>query len=245
MSYNILLVDDDKDFREEFCDYLDEYHVIGVSNGIKALNVLRKPHEIDLVILDVMMPALSGTKILKKIKGAYPKLPVIILTGYSTKDVAVEALRGKADDYLEKPLQINKAREIIERLFKDKFAIKETDLNSRNSMMEKIKYFLERNYNKNVSLQSAAKIVSLTPKYLSRIFKESTGKKFVEYKLEVRMRKGKELLIKTKQTIEQISDKLGYGNTESFIRIFKKLTKITPTQYRQKRLKHERKKESI
>ena len=52
MPYNVLIVDDDKDFRDEFRDYLENYEVIEASNGEEALELLRKPNEIDLVILE-------------------------------------------------------------------------------------------------------------------------------------------------------------------------------------------------
>ncbi|MBD3263504.1 MAG: response regulator, partial [Candidatus Omnitrophica bacterium] len=64
MAYNILLVDDDRYFREEFSDFLEDYNVTGVPSGEKALEVLSKPNEVDLVILDVMLPDLRGTEVL-------------------------------------------------------------------------------------------------------------------------------------------------------------------------------------
>ena len=62
------------------------------------MQLLRKPNEIDLVLLDVMMPGLSGTEVLREMKKLSPNLAIIILTGYSSKDVAIEALKGHADD---------------------------------------------------------------------------------------------------------------------------------------------------
>ena len=56
------------------------------------------------MILDVNMPGSKGTEVLKDIKALYPDLGIIILTGHSSEDVAIEALKGHADEYLEKPL---------------------------------------------------------------------------------------------------------------------------------------------
>ena len=55
MPYNILIVDDNKDFREAVREYLYDYEVVEASTGKEALGILKKPNEIDLVLLDVMM----------------------------------------------------------------------------------------------------------------------------------------------------------------------------------------------
>ena len=234
MPYNILLVDDDKDFRDEIRDYLEDYKIIEASNGEEALKLLRKPNEIDVVILDVMMPGLRGTEVLKEMKRIAPELGIIILTGFSSKDVAIEALKGHADDYIEKPLNISKIKGSIEDLLEATEKKNMADTNSTKGKIERVKHFAERNYHKKVCLKDAAKVVYLSPKYLSRIFKQNTGVDFSQYKLEIKITKSKELLEKTGYNIEQISDMLGYQNIESFIRIFKKLTGCTPAAFRKK-----------
>jgi len=234
MPFNILLVDDDKDFRDEFRDYLEDYEVIEASNGEEALELLRKPNVIDVVILDVMMPGLRGTEVLKEMKRIDPDLGIIILTGYSSEDIAIEALKGHADDYMQKPVDIGKAKEIIERLLESKKGEADIDTLGIKGKIEKVKRFAERNYHKKVSLKDAAQSVYLSPKYLSRIFKQSTGKSFSDYKLKIKIEKAKELLIKTGYNINQVAEKLGYENVESFIRLFQRFARYTPTEYRKK-----------
>jgi two-component system, response regulator YesN len=231
MPYNILLVDDDKSFRSEFRDFFDDYAIVEASNGEQALELLKRPNEIDLVILDVMMPGIRGTKVLQEIKRKYPELNIVILTGYSSKDVAVEALKGKADDYLEKPLNIDKTKEIIENLLNSKDVLS-AGKNGIEGKIERAKCFAERNYHKKLRLKDTAETICLSPKYLSRIFRQTTGMGFSDYKLDIKIKKAKELLRRTEYNIDQISEKMGYQNSESFIRIFKKLTGATPTQYR-------------
>ena len=95
---------------------MSEYQIVEAADGRQALNILRRPNEIDLVLLDVMMPGLRGTEVLKELKKNDPELGIVILTGYSSKDIAIEALKGRADEYLEKPLNIDRAKEIIANL---------------------------------------------------------------------------------------------------------------------------------
>ena len=234
MSNRILLVDDDREFRSEFKEYLSEYDVMEAENGADALKILKKANDIDLVILDVKMPGISGTEVLREIRKIDPNLGVIILTAYSSENVAVEALKGHADDYMEKPLDIARVRETIEKILEAK-ALKRgnnIDLRYVRGKIEKIKRFVEKNYGKKVSLDDAAAIVSLSPKYLSRIFKQLTGTGFNEYKLACKMKEAKALLAETGYTVGQISHQMGYENAESFIRAFEKITGYSPSQYR-------------
>jgi YesN/AraC family two-component response regulator len=232
MPYNILLVDDDTAFREEFAECFEDYCFIEAGNGEEALKILRKPNEIDLVILDVKMPGRRGTDVLREIKRIEPSLGVIILTGFSSKDVAVEALKGNADDYIEKPVDIKKAEKIIADMMLNKTPGQQRFSDDINGKIERVKSFLRRNYHKKVNLKDAAEIVCLSPKYLSRIFKEKTGESFSEYRLRIKIEKAKELLEITGQTVNEISYEMGYKNLESFIRIFKKLEGYTPTEFR-------------
>lgn len=235
MPDKILLVDDDKVFRAELAEALDEYTIVHASSGREALDILEKPHNIDLVILDVRLPGASGTEVLKEIKSRHPDMGIIILTGYSSEDVAIEALKGRADEYIQKPLDILKTRDIIESLLARKRKTPALDASGIRGKIEMVKEFCGRNGHKKCSLEDAAAVVCLSPKYLSRIFREHTGVGFNEYKLKIKIARAKELLARTAYTVEQISDQMGYQNTESFIRIFKKFTGKTPTAFRQKR----------
>lgn len=234
MSYHILIVDDDSLFREEFRECLElEYRVIEASSGEAAIEILKKPNEIDLAILDVIMPGCRGTEIIKDLRKLSPELIVIISTGFGTKDVVLEALQGRADDYIEKPLNIEKTMALIKTYIQKKAGLMTTGEGTRTKIRH-IQRFLERNYDKKVRLKDAAESVCLSPKYLSRAFEEHAGVGFSEYKLKVKVDKAKSLLKETDINIDQISDELGYENTESFIKIFRKFIGQTPAAYRKK-----------
>jgi len=235
MAFNILLVDDDKEFRDEFSDLLYDYRVIQAADGEEALAVLSRPNEIDVVILDVIMPGLKGTDVLKRIKSEYPDLGVVILTGHGSKATVIEALKGRADDYIEKPVDIPRAREIIKRLIRHREPPGDAVPGGLDAKMERVIHFLDRNFEKRVSLREASDLVALSPKYLSRVFKERTGKGFEEYRLEVRMDKAAELIETTDFSVEEIAYRVGYENAESFTRLFKKIKGSTPTQHREAR----------
>jgi len=230
----VLLVDDDAVFREEFGECFEEYGIREAANGQEALEILGRPNEIDLVVLDVRMYGMNGIEVLNSIKKMDPGLATIILTGHGDKDTAIEAVKGHADNYIEKPLDIDAMREAIEQALDAGGMRGRTSSSHVKNAIERVKNFIERNALKKISLKDAAGVVSLSPKYLSRIFKEETGKGFNEHRLALKAERAKEILVKTSYTIDQIADRLGYKNTESFTRIFKDIARCTPSEYRKR-----------
>ncbi len=232
MPFNILLVDDDSEYRDELKDCLYDYAVTEAPAGKHALGIFEKPNDVDLVVLDVMMPGMDGIEVLKKIKKMAPDIPVVMLTGHSSEDIAISALKAHADDYLEKPVDLNKFLNVIEELLESKTYGDDIGSWDNRAKTEKVKIFIERNWHKKIRLKDVSRIVCLSPKYLSRIFKEEQNIGFNEYILNVKIKKAKNLLKNTGYTVSQISDKLGYENIESFTRIFKSYTSKTPAEYR-------------
>ena len=244
MAYQILMVDDDADFREELRGCLDDYTVIEAANGADALSILKKPNAIDLVIMDAVMPQVSGTEVLREIKKIKPGLPIIMLTGQSSKDIAIDALKSRADDYVEKPVNIGKFLEIVQSIIAGKPLKSFRYTHGIHAKIEQARQFIERNFDKKVTLEDVAGQICLSPKYFSRIFKKIAGQGFNEYRLFVKTQQACELLENSDYTITEIADRLGYQNLESFIRMFEKMRKLSPTQYRCKNQKKHLKRHS-
>ena len=242
MAYQVLLVDDDADFREELRICMHDYSVLEAANGLEALAILKKPNAIDLVILDAVMPQISGTEVLREIKRIKPSLAIIILTGHSSKDIAIDALKGRADDYIEKPINVGKFLEAVQTILSSKVLKDDSHSRGIHAKIEQAKQFVERNYDKKVSLEDVAGQVCLSPKYFSRVFKEISGKGFNECRLSVKIRYACEFLVNSDHTVTEIALRLGYQNLESFIRMFEKIMKQSPTQYRRKNQKEHLKK---
>ncbi len=242
MAYQILMVDDDADFREELRHCLDGYTVIEAANGPQALAILKKPNAIDLVVLDAVMPHVSGTEVLREIKKIKPSLAIIMLTGQSSKDIAIDALKGRADDYLEKPVNVAKFLETVRSILASKALKGFTYTHGIHAKIEQAKQFIKRNFDRKVTLEDVAGQVCLSPKYFSRIFKEIAGRGFNEYRLSVKIAHACELLKRSDYTVTEIAHRLEYKNLESFIRTFNKIMNASPTQYRHKNQKKSLKK---
>jgi YesN/AraC family two-component response regulator len=231
----LLIVDDEMIVREAFMAAFDEYTIVPATGGQEALNILRRPNDIDLVILDVVMPGLNGIRLVKEIKNINPKLSVAILTGYGSKDIAIEALRAHADEFIEKPFDIKQTREIIERLLSRNNNSSQMESHDTEGKIRKAREFIKRNYNKSISLKDISQMSYLSPKYFSRVFKEKTGKSFIEFRVGLRIEAAKQFLRKSSYSISQIAYTVGYQNPDSFMKMFKRITGFTPSEYRCRR----------
>ncbi|MCE5301078.1 MAG: response regulator transcription factor [Spirochaetia bacterium] len=231
MSYNLLLVDDDAEFRSEFCECFETYNIIQAAEGEAALTLLVKPNVIDLVLLDVMLPGIQGTEVLAEMKRIKPDIKIVMITNNRSRDVVIESLKNRADEYIEKPINVEETRQIIVKLLNEKESKDIPDTGNIQAKIKKVEKLLERNFDKKVSLEQASDHVGLSTKYLSRAFEDVTHTGFSDYKSAVKVKKAQELL-KQGFNINQISDKLAYANAESFIRTFKKIIGCTPAIYR-------------
>ncbi|GGH64899.1 sigma-54-dependent transcriptional regulator [Phaeocystidibacter marisrubri] len=104
MSSHILVVDDDRDFRELVTRQLEELgHIVyPVGNAVDALDMI-KGNALDLLITDLQMPGVPGMQLVKYVSEKYPDIPVLVATGFPSVKGAVEAVQSGAVDYLVKP----------------------------------------------------------------------------------------------------------------------------------------------
>ncbi len=92
--------------------------------------------------------------------------------------------------------------------------------------------YIEQNYSDDFILGELAQLCSLSPGYLSRAFRQSTGRPLFEYINRIRIQKACLLLKRSKMPIIEIAFSVGYNNLSFFNRYFRKLMRISPRQYR-------------
>ncbi|WP_129691136.1 response regulator transcription factor [Gottfriedia acidiceleris] len=111
---NILIVEDDEDINRLLCDiiYKNKYNPKSAYSGTEALIYLEN-QKWDLVLLDLMLPGLSGEELLKKITEE-SNIPVIIISAKLEMKTKIDILRGGADDYITKPFDIEEVSARIE-----------------------------------------------------------------------------------------------------------------------------------
>ncbi|PLX96166.1 MAG: hybrid sensor histidine kinase/response regulator [Desulfuromonas sp.] len=93
---------------------LDCFDVTQATDGRDALSLISQ-HPFDIILSDIMMPNLSGLELLRTIKETNPEQMVILMTGYSEKEVILQALKAGADDFISKPVNLLQLRTAIEK----------------------------------------------------------------------------------------------------------------------------------
>jgi DNA-binding response OmpR family regulator len=115
---SILVVDDNQDIRDLISHFLsaDGFHLFTATDGESALNILKR-NQIDLVLLDVMMPGISGLDLLREIRANSDKklrdIPVMMITAKTGTDDIDKALSLGANSYIVKPFRGNAIREKV------------------------------------------------------------------------------------------------------------------------------------
>lgn len=114
MKKRILIVDDELKIREMVRSYLlnEGYEVLEAENGYEVINKLKEDN-IELILLDLMMPGMDGFETLKEIRAVYKKMPVIMLTAKAEEVDKLVGLEMGADDYITKPFSL---RELAARM---------------------------------------------------------------------------------------------------------------------------------
>jgi DNA-binding NtrC family response regulator len=118
---SILVVDDDPDVCEYLHDFLasEGYSVSVLNDPTRTLEQL-KEEEFHVVVLDLMMPKLSGIDLLGQIRETDDDIAIIILTGYPSLETATSSIEHDVSAYLRKPFSLEEFRDVIARIAKKK-----------------------------------------------------------------------------------------------------------------------------
>ena len=113
----ILIVEDDRIIREGVVEFLREfkYEMVEAEDGIEALKKFN--HEINLVILDIKLPSMSGLEVLRKIREK-SRVPVLMMTAFSDEESQIMAFSNLADGFMEKPFSLPVLKARVEALLK-------------------------------------------------------------------------------------------------------------------------------
>ncbi|WP_054636585.1 response regulator [Thalassobacillus sp. C254] len=232
---NLLIVDDETLEREVLRDIVKKSNLnIGIcleaANGLTALEITKK-NKIDLILMDIKMPILDGLSAAKMVKQIDPNIKIIFLTAYNEFDFALQTIKIGAEDFLLKPVR---PKEVVESLQKVVTSAGNNGLleEQRSSVIEKINSYIKSNIDEKLTLEQLARVVHLHPQYISRLFKQEMGMTFTDFITKKRIEKSKELLVKSKKNITEISELCGFSDPNYFSRVFRKMEGEPPMQYR-------------
>ena len=130
----ILVVDDEKVIREGCREVLalEGFEILLAENGEQGLEMIEKVH-FDVVLLDLMMPGLSGFDVLSRVKALHPDTSIVVITGYATIEHSIEAMKNGAFDFIPKPFSPDQLRVVVSKAIEHTSALK--DIASEKSRM--------------------------------------------------------------------------------------------------------------
>lgn len=180
MKNSILITDDDKNTREGMAKTLSaSYVTYTAANGIEALDILEKNEDIDIVLTDLMMPGMDGIELLEKVRSISNDIVVVLITGFSSIESAVEAMRKGAYDYITKPVDLSKLEITIKNALENKRLRTENILLKQKFREKYDSTTLVGNSNKIKEIMELIRRVSSTKATVLILGESGTGKELV------------------------------------------------------------------
>ena len=235
--HKLFIVDDEINVLNSLKNNIDwhrvQCRVIGSAlDGIKAL-VDIKSEPPDIIMTDIVMPGIDGLELIKRTREKGINARFVILSAYDEFKYAQKAINYGITSYLLKPFDDNEIYEIFHHINNEKIAAPDPRQDfERNDIITETKKIIKQNIRQEISLNEIADSLYINASYLSYSFKKKTGQTFSEYVNYVRIDRAKELLRVSKSRVKEIASAVGYDNYTYFCQIFRKITGMTPLEYR-------------
>jgi len=247
-DFEILFVEDNKDLLKFLCEYFrKKYRVKAMSNGLEALKSVQKSVP-DLIVTDLMMPQMDGMSLCKELKTnfEYCHVPVIMLTSRSDFESRLESLEVGADVYLSKPFLLSELELHIRNILISRSNLKQHFIqfgnltvehavkNQDQQFIEKITCLILQNIdNSNFGVSILTKELRIGRTLLHTKLKQILDLSATEFINAIRLREAKKILTENPDlTMSEIAYKVGFNDPNYFSRTFKKIFKISPTDFR-------------
>jgi YesN/AraC family two-component response regulator len=188
------------------------------------------------------MPVLSGLDLIREVHDSFPRVKMLVISGYDSFEYAQAAMKYGVSDYILKPVERDKLEEVLARLlvrlekneqaFRDSHAYL-TGRTGQESLVGSVTEYLALHFAEELSLGRLSRSFRVHPTYLTRVFKKHKGKAPLRYVQELRMNEAKRLLrTRPELGIKEIAGSVGYSDQSYFSRAFRKSTGYSPQEYR-------------
>lgn len=252
--YQILVAEDETAERKVLCESLRENLEAGcvihaAKNGCEAVELFMQ-YQPQVAILAVEMPDISGLEVARRIRQSGNPCVILFLSVFESFSHAREAISLRAMEYILKPYEeqellqsVEEALHLYEQRSQDVEARMMTGvgMNARGEnhasmrleqVQEIIDHYIRDNYQEELSMQDVARAMNYSDAYFCKLFKRCFKVNFSAYLNEYRIARARELLLTTRLNVREISVACGYSDANYFARVFKRVTGMTPTEYR-------------
>ncbi|CAH1200771.1 putative response regulatory protein [Paenibacillus plantiphilus] len=243
--WKVMLVEDETFVRESVKEII-QWEDMGftltgeASNGEEALEMIRNQPP-DLVLCDIVMPKMDGLELLKETRRAGIASKFVMLTCMGDFESMRQAMEFGASNYILKlSMSVKDLRETLAKISAELSASKPAAMSAGGETAERITHpevkkiiqYIDEHYDEEITLASLSRHVMMGENYVSALFKKKTGETLIHYLHRIRIEKAIALLLTTDLPVNQVGQNVGFMNDNYFIKIFKRITGTTPSQYR-------------
>ena len=222
----VLVVDDDPAVREALDAALaDRYTVHTAATGAEACDALRT-HPIAAVILDEILGEEHGLNYIERFR-ALSRAPIVILTGHSTEDLVIRALRAQVAEYLRKPISVPTLATVLGRLIPEPQRMLDP--------VARLRSYLDEYPANAFRPTELATRLGVSETHLRRLFRAVQGQTPRQYLIGVRIRRAAYLLRENGRGVKEVALEVGFPDLRLFRRTFSRLMGMTPTSWRARR----------
>ncbi len=238
--YGVVLVDDEQLILRGLLNVIpwEKYgcRVLGTANdGLEGIAAVQK-HRPDILITDIRMPNMDGLSMVAALKSEFPGMQIAVLTAFREFDYARSAMHLGVCRYLLKPSRMEEILEAVEAMAAQipRQPAEEEGRESTASafVVRSALKFIDANYMKRLSLSLVADSVFVSQWHLSKLLNRHTGKSFFDLVNAVRVEKAKQLLNDPSLKVHEVAEMVGFADVAHFSKIFKKLQRKSPMEYR-------------
>lgn len=256
----LLVIDDNEDIRKLLAELLsDEYTLIFATNGKEGLRLAAK-YVPDLIVCDVMMPAMDGLECCRRIKDeiSTSHIPVLLLTACSMDEQRAQGYDSGADGYVAKPFNItvlkSRCRNLIENRRRIRNLWTKADTmpapmgdNAKAPVRQTVRTDVENEFysrfldvvsaemgNPELNIDELASRMGLGRSQFYRKIKALTNYSPVELLRNLRLKRSRDMLTTSQKSISEIAYEVGFSTTAYFTRCYKEYFGETPSELRER-----------
>ncbi len=248
----LLIVDDEPTIRRGIRESIDwarhGVRIVGeAANGQRALEAVRALAP-DVALVDIMMPRLDGLAFCEQCRRESPRVRLIIVSGYDEFALAQKAIRVGVDDYLLKPVGAEQLVETVAKAGRSLMTQEFADIRDRmmaapengrfagnasaRRILGSVLAFIESHYLGELDLASAGRAAGVTPNHLCKVLRSCCAMTFVDIVNRYRIAVAEIWLRSGNLKLTEVADKSGFSDSHYFARVFKKVTGLTPGEFR-------------